>query len=70
MLRFGLFYDFGNVWSDAYDFDMSEYASSVGAGLRLDIPGFPVRLDFANAIEKDDDLTRERSFVFWIGFDN
>ena len=70
VLRFGLFYDFGNVWSDAYDFDMSEYASSVGAGLRLDIPGFPVRLDFANAIEKDDDLTRERSFVFWIGFDN
>jgi len=70
VLRFGVFYDIGNVWADAYDFDLSEYASSVGAGLRLDIPGFPVRFDYAHALEKDDDLTRKRAFVFWIGFDN
>ncbi len=70
VLRFAVFYDVGNVWADPYEFDFSEYASSVGAGIRLDIPGFPVRLDFANALKKDDDLTRERSFVFWIGFDN
>jgi len=70
VLRFGVFYDIGNVWSDPYDFDLGEYASSVGAGLRLDIPGFPVRLDYAHGLEKDDDLTRKRSFVFWIGFDN
>ena len=70
VLRFAVFYDIGNVWADPYDFDFGEYASSVGAGIRLDIPGFPVRLDFANALKKDDDLTRERSFVFWIGFDN
>jgi len=70
VLRFAMFYDMGNVWADPYDFDLGEYASSVGAGIRLDIPGFPVRLDFANALQKDDDLTRERTLVFWIGFDN
>lgn len=70
VLRFGIFYDIGNVWTDAYDFDLSEYASSVGAGLRLDIPGFPIRLDYAHALDKDDDLTRKRAFVFWVGFDN
>lgn len=70
VLRFATFYDIGNVWADAYDFDMGEYASSAGAGLRLDIPGFPIRLDYASAIEKDDELSRERQIVFWIGFDD
>jgi outer membrane protein insertion porin family len=69
-LRMAAFYDVGNVWADPYDFDFGEYASSVGGGLRLDIPGFPMRIDYASALEKDDDLTRERSLVFWIGFDD
>lgn len=70
VLRLAAFYDVGNVWADAYDFDFGELASSVGGGIRLDIPGFPMRIDYASAIEKDDDLTRERSIVFWIGFDD
>lgn len=70
MIRLAAFYDIGNVWEDAYDFDFSEYASSVGVGLRFDMVGFPIRLDYAHALEKDDDLARTREFVFWIGFDN
>lgn len=69
-VRIAAFYDFGNVWADAYDFDLGEYASSIGGGIRLDVPGFPIRLDYAEALESDDDLSRERSIVFWIGFDN
>lgn len=70
MLRFATFYDIGNVWEDAYDFDFSEYAHSVGVGLRIDVPGFPVRLDFAHSLGEDDDYTRTDTFVFWMGFDN
>lgn len=69
-VRVAAFYDFGNVWADPYDFDVGEYASSIGGGFRLDMPGFPIRLDYAEALESDDDLSRERSIVFWIGFDN
>ncbi len=67
--RLGVFYDIGNVWEDPYDFDFSEYASSVGGGIRLDIPGFPIRFDYAYPLEKDDDCTRTQRFVFWVGFD-
>lgn len=70
MLRVAAFYDIGNVWEDAYDFDFSEYAHSAGVGLRIDVPGFPVRLDFAHSLGADDDYTREDTFVFWMGFDN
>lgn len=70
MLRFATFYDVGNVWEDPYDFDFSEYAHSVGLGLRIDVPGFPVRLDFAHSLGEDDDYTRTDTFVFWMGFDN
>ncbi|NLB69707.1 MAG: outer membrane protein assembly factor BamA [Lentisphaerae bacterium] len=69
-VRLATFYDIGNVWSDSYDFDFGEFASSVGIGVRLDVPGFPLRLDYAKAIKRDDDLSRRRAVVFWIGFDN
>lgn len=68
-VRFAVFYDTGNVWSDAYDADFSDLASSAGAGLRFDVPGFPIRIDFAEVIEKDDELSRTESWVLWIGYD-
>ena len=69
-IRLACFYDIGNVWEDAYDFDFGELASSVGIGLRFDFIGFPIRMDYAFPIDEDDEWTRERRFVFWIGFDN
>ncbi len=68
-IRFALFYDTGNVWAEPYDVDMGDLASSWGGGLRFDVPGFPIRIDYADAIKKDDDLTRTESWVLWIGYD-
>ncbi len=68
-LRFASFFDIGNVWTDAFDFDLNEYASSWGLGVRFDIPGFPIRLDYAFPLDCDDDYSRKEHFIFWIGID-
>ncbi len=68
-VRFALFYDTGNVWSESYELDLKDLASSFGGGFRFDVPGFPIRIDFADVIEKDDDLTRTEAWVLWIGYD-
>ncbi len=69
VLRFAAFYDIGNVWAEAFDADFGEYASTWGLGIRFDIPGFPIRLDYAFPIHDDDEYTRSEHFVFSIGFD-
>ena len=69
-IRLAAFADAGNVWNDAWDADFGEIGTSVGAGLRLDLPGFPIRLDWAHVIDKPDDWARTRTFVFWVGTDN
>lgn len=69
-LRFATFADAGNVWGDAWDADFGEIGTSFGCGLRLDIPGFPIRLDYAHVVDKPDDYANTRNFVFWIGIDN
>ena len=69
-IRFALFYDVGNVWTDAYDFSFDELASSYGFGLRFDFAQFPIRLDYATVRDDPDEWARHRRFVFWIGFDN
>lgn len=68
-LRFASFFDIGNVWDEAFEADFGEYASSWGFGIRFDIPGFPIRLDYAFQLESDDDYTRKEHFIFWIGID-
>ena len=68
-LRFGSFYDTGNVWSDTYEIDFNDLATSAGVGLRLDMPGFPIRIDRAWVLETDDDFTNEDKWVIWIGYD-
>jgi len=69
VFRLAAFYDIGNVYHDAFDYDFSRFASSFGGGLRLDIPLFPVRFDYAHVLTKDDDFSHKRAFVFWVGFD-
>jgi outer membrane protein assembly factor BamA len=68
-LRFATFYDVGNVWREAYTFEADSLASSVGVGLRLDFPGFPIRIDRAWVLEKDDPITETDTWVFWIGYE-
>ncbi|MEI8121940.1 MAG: outer membrane protein assembly factor BamA [bacterium] len=66
--RFATFYDVGNVWYDPYDFDTSHYAAGAGVGLRLDIPGFPMRFDYAWPVKKDDTRSQTENWSFWIGY--
>lgn len=68
-IRFALFADAGNVWADPFEIDFSDLAASAGGGLRFDVPGFPIRIDYADVLKKDDDLTRTESWVLWIGYD-
>lgn len=69
MLRLAIFTDYGTVTEDVFDFEFTEsYAWTVGAGLRLDIPMFPIRLDFATPLKKPDHAEREL-FSFTVGYD-
>jgi len=67
-VRIATFYDVGNVWHDRFELD-GPLASGAGIGLRLDVPGFPIRIDRAWVLEKDHELTDEDVWVFWIGYD-
>lgn len=69
VLRLAAFYDVGNVWADSFDADFGELASSWGVGIRFDIPGFPIRLDYATPVKHDDDYSRTERFIFSIGFE-
>ena len=68
-IRWAGFYDAGFVNVDAWDFSFSDYNSDVGTGLRLDIPGFPLQLDYAWPLEADEvnDSSSGR-FNFLIGY--
>ena len=68
-VRFASFYDTGNVWPDRFDIDLRDLASTAGVGLRLDLPGFPIRIDRAWMIERDDRFTSEDAWSIWIGYD-
>ncbi|MCA1808388.1 MAG: BamA/TamA family outer membrane protein [Lentisphaerae bacterium] len=68
VLRLAFFYELGNVWLDAYEMN-EEYNSDVGIGLRLNIPGFPIRLDYAWPLEVSGDVARTSArFNFWLGY--
>ncbi len=69
MLRFAVFSDLGSVGEDVFDLDFSStFAWTVGLGLRLDIPMFPIRLDFATPIVEPDHAEKE-VFSFTVGYD-
>ncbi len=69
VLRLAAFYDIGNVWSESFDADFGQLASSVGGGIRFDIPGFPIRFDYAVPLEFDDEYTDAQRWSIWIGFE-
>ena len=70
-VRIATFSDVGNVTPSDYDFSglWKNYCWTYGAGLRIDIPGFPIRFDYAVPLKKDSPLTRDNHFIFWIGFE-
>ncbi len=68
-LRFATFMDVGSVGEDEFDPEFSDVCVAAGVGFRIDIPGFPIRFDFAKPISEDDDDTDEEVFSFAIGFE-
>jgi len=68
-VRFATFYDIGMVYTEAFDYEWSEFNSDAGIGVRFDIPGFPLRFDYAWPLETD--VFNDRSsgrFQFSIGY--
>ena len=68
-LRIATFVDAGSVGEDEFDPEFSDIAASAGIGFRIDIPGFPIRFDFAKPLTEDDDYTDDEVFSFAIGFE-
>ena len=68
-VRIAFFLDAGNDWADAYEFSFHSPAVSTGVGLRLDLPGFPIKIDYGYVLRKDDPLTDKAPWVIWIGPD-
>ena len=67
MLRIAAFTDAGSVSDEEFDV-ADDFAWTIGLGIRIDIPMFPVRLDFATPIEKPDHADEE-VFSFTVGYE-
>ncbi|MDR0993685.1 MAG: outer membrane protein assembly factor BamA [Verrucomicrobiota bacterium] len=74
-LRFALFYDVGVVWQGMFEEDMTSPAigdgdvcDGYGIGVRLDLPQFPIQLDYAWPVSTDDMLGNSGRFSFTIGY--
>jgi outer membrane protein insertion porin family len=68
-VRVAVFTDAGSLGDDAFGGGMNGACISAGVGLRIDIPGFPIRFDFAKPFITDDDYTNEQVFSFSVGFE-
>lgn len=67
LLRVAAFSDVGSVGADEFDLS-DDFAWTVGVGFRIDIPMFPLRLDFGTPVEKPDHAKSE-VFSFTVGYD-
>jgi outer membrane protein insertion porin family len=67
-VRGAAFYDTGFVNLGSYDFSLSQLASDVGLGLRLDLPIGPVRLDYGVPIQNPHHTSTSGQFNFSIGY--
>jgi outer membrane protein insertion porin family len=68
-VRVAVFTDAGSLGDEAFGGGMNGACVAVGVGLRIDIPGFPIRFDLAKPFITDDDYTEEQIFSFSVGFE-
>jgi outer membrane protein insertion porin family len=66
-IRFAFFYDVGFVNTPAYDFDPSNYNDDIGIGLRLQVAGSPLSLDYGIPIKGDHYNRQGGQFNFSFG---
>ncbi len=66
-IRFAVFYDWGFVNMDKFDFDPSDYNDNFGFGFRLMVMGAPLRFDYGIPITSDDFNDRGGRFSFSFG---
>jgi outer membrane protein insertion porin family len=66
--RLAAFYDIGDVAFEPYDFDFGGVSAGAGVGIRLDIPGFPIRFDYAWPVIQDDPRAEVENVSFWMGY--
>jgi outer membrane protein insertion porin family len=67
-IRFAVFYDYGFVNADAYEFSNKSYSDNWGIGLRLNLPIGPLRLDYAIPINHDQYSDGDSRFQFGVGY--
>ncbi len=67
MLRFVVFSDLGSVSADEFDLS-DDFAWTAGVGFRVDLPMFPIRLDFGFPIEKPEHA-EEEIFSFTVNYE-
>ena len=67
-VRAAFFYDAGVVNAASFSYGMSNMASDVGFGLRLDLPIGPIRLDYGIPIQNGDSTNHSGHFNFNVGY--
>jgi outer membrane protein insertion porin family len=67
-VRFAVFYDMGNVYYDSYQFDLGEFSADVGAGIRLNLPIGPLRLDYGYPVRRANHEDGGGGFNFTVGY--
>ena len=70
-VRGAFFYDWGIVNEESWDLNTSYFNDNIGIGLRLDLPGFPLQLDYGwpinyNELERGE--TGKPKFNFLMGY--
>ncbi len=66
-IRGAVFYDWGFANEGSWDFNPSAYSDNWGIGLRLNLPGFPLSLDYAWPMNYDEFQNGKGRFNFLIG---
>jgi len=66
-VRFAIFYDWGFVNEESYDFSPARYNDNFGVGLRLFVGGAPLSLDFGIPLTSDEVNDKGNQFNFSFG---